>query len=63
MCGGFVAAGVADGLVAFPVAPGRAGGDDLTAMSKQVADDGIERVQLASGRSMSQARMSWPSPR
>jgi hypothetical protein len=58
MCGGFVAAGVADGLVAFPVAPGRAVGDDLAAMpGEQVADDGIERVQLASGRSMSQARM------
>jgi hypothetical protein len=31
--GGFVAAGVADGPVAFPVAPGRAVGDALAAMA------------------------------
>ena len=47
---GFVASGVADGLLALAVAPAGAVGDHLAVVAgDQVADDRLERVQLAVG--------------
>ena len=47
---GFVAAGVADGLLAFLVGPAGAVGDHVAVVvGEEVADDLLERVQLAGG--------------
>ena len=47
---GFVAAGVADRLLAFLVCPACAVGDDVAVVvGEEVADDRFERVQLAGG--------------
>ena len=47
---GFVAAGVADRLLAFLVGPAGAVGDYVAAVvGEEVADDRFERVQLAGG--------------
>ena len=47
---GFVAAGVADGLLAFLVGPAGAVGDQLAVVvGEEVADDLLERLQLAGG--------------
>ena len=46
----FVAAGVADGLLAFAVGPAGAVGDQLAVVAgEQLADDRLERVQLVVG--------------
>ena len=48
---GFVASGVADGLLAVAVAPAGAVGDHLPVVrGDQVADDRLECVQLTVGR-------------
>ena len=47
---GLVAGGVADGLLALLIGPAGAVGDDVAVvLGEQVADDRLERLQLAGG--------------